>query len=68
MLIIYISKYLSLLKPIREIAFRFLTTIPATAAPIERIWSKAGQATYGHRSKTGPALLDDQLRIFAYPV
>uniref|UniRef100_A0A915CSF1 HAT C-terminal dimerisation domain-containing protein n=1 Tax=Ditylenchus dipsaci TaxID=166011 RepID=A0A915CSF1_9BILA len=39
-------------------------TIPATSAPIERIFSQAGLATTAHRNKTSFDLLNSQLVVY----
>jgi hypothetical protein len=48
---------------VRDFALTILA-IPCTAAPIERIWSKAGSGTIGRRANTGSDLLNDQLMIY----
>uniref|UniRef100_A0A915DP34 HAT C-terminal dimerisation domain-containing protein n=1 Tax=Ditylenchus dipsaci TaxID=166011 RepID=A0A915DP34_9BILA len=43
-----------------------ILAIPATSAPIERVFSQAGLATSRHRSRTEILLLNSQLVIYCY--
>ena len=50
-------------KPLKDLAFKIMA-IPATSAPIERVFSQAGLATARHRSNTKIDLLNDQLIVY----
>uniref|UniRef100_A0A914HJH4 HAT C-terminal dimerisation domain-containing protein n=1 Tax=Globodera rostochiensis TaxID=31243 RepID=A0A914HJH4_GLORO len=61
--IVYWNSAKKELEPVKELAFKIFA-IPATAAPIERVWSKAGSATVHQRSLTKYELLNDQLIVY----
>lgn len=50
-------------KELKNLALTFFS-IPATSAPIERIYSQAGIATQKHRNKTKIELLNSQLMVY----
>uniref|UniRef100_A0A915DKQ3 HAT C-terminal dimerisation domain-containing protein n=1 Tax=Ditylenchus dipsaci TaxID=166011 RepID=A0A915DKQ3_9BILA len=39
-------------------------SVPATSAPVERIFSQAGLATRSHRNRTEFSLLNSQLLVY----
>jgi hypothetical protein len=47
-------------KAVKDLAFKILA-IPASSAPVVRVFSQAGLATSRHRCNTKPDLLNDQL-------
>uniref|UniRef100_A0A915DYZ3 HAT C-terminal dimerisation domain-containing protein n=1 Tax=Ditylenchus dipsaci TaxID=166011 RepID=A0A915DYZ3_9BILA len=52
-------------RPIAVLAMEVLS-VPATSAPIERIFSQAGLATSKHRNRTEHELLNAQIVVYSY--